>query len=221
MIAERAAAFNLQDERLEFRCPAHSTVIAPIGLYPSVFNRLGNFRVFSARQRSLTGCPLGPALYLQTPTPQTEPVERAAKRRALYFTCNGHSIEIKGPDIQMKLSLFAWLLVAASFTAYAQSAMPRMTSVDPDSGKRGEVITVTGENLGKNLVAKVYLTDGGDGKNDVEVQVTEQTDTTIKFKIPAKGIGGRLALLILTATKPPQMIEQPVKVTIDGGAGQR
>jgi hypothetical protein len=121
----------------------------------------------------------------------------------------------------MKLSLLVSLLLAASFAAYAQSGNPRMTSVDPDSGKRGDVITVTGENLGKDHVAKVFLTDGGDGKNDVEVQVTEQTDTTIKFKIPAKSIGGRLAILILTNAKPQQYIEQPVKVTIDDGTAQR
>jgi hypothetical protein len=121
----------------------------------------------------------------------------------------------------MKLSLLVWLLLAASFAAYAQAVNPRMTSVDPDTAKRGGVVTVTGENLGKNMVAKLYLTDGGDGKNDVEVQMIEQTDTTIKFKIPAKSIGGRLALMILTAYKPQQFIEQPVKVTIDDGTAQR
>jgi len=121
----------------------------------------------------------------------------------------------------MKLSLFVSLLVAASFAAYAQSATPRMTSVDPDSGKRGDIITVTGENIGRSHVAKLYLTDGGDGKNDVEVQIVEQTDTTVKFKIPAKAISGRLALMILTTTKPAQLIEQPVKVSIDDGTAQR
>ena len=121
----------------------------------------------------------------------------------------------------MKLSLFVSLLVAASFAAYAQSATPRMTSVDPDSGKRGDIITVTGENIGKDHVAKLYLTDGGDGKNDVEVQMIEQTDTTIKFKIPAKVPCPRPALLILTTSKPQQLIEQPVKVTIEEGTAQR
>jgi hypothetical protein len=121
----------------------------------------------------------------------------------------------------MKLSLLASLLLTASFAAFAQSGSPRMTSVDPDTGKRGDVITITGENLDKAHVAKVYLTDGGDGKNDVEVQITEQTDTTIKFKLPAKSVAGRLALMILTASKPQQLIEQPVKVTIDEGTAQR
>jgi hypothetical protein len=91
-----------------------------------------------------------------------------------------------------------------------------MTSVDPPTAKRGDVITVTGENLAKDTVAKVYLTDGGDGKNDLEVQVSEQTATSLKFKIPAKATG-RLALMILTTTKPAQLIEQPVKITIDDG----
>lgn len=112
----------------------------------------------------------------------------------------------------MKLSLVVALLVAASFAAYAQQAMPRMTSVEPQNGKTGDVIAVTGENLQKGAVAKVYLTDG---TNDILVEVTEQTPTSIKFKIPAKAAPGRLAVMILTTGKPPQLIEQPVKVTID------
>ena len=111
----------------------------------------------------------------------------------------------------MKLSFVVSLLVAASFAAYAQQAMPRMISVDPPNGKKGDVIAITGENLQKELVSKVYLTDG---KNDLIVEVTEQTDTAIKFKIPVKA-AGRLALMILTTGKDAKYIEQPVKVTID------
>ena len=112
----------------------------------------------------------------------------------------------------MKLSFVVSLLAAASFAAYAQQAMPRMISVDPPNGKTGDVITVTGENLQKDLVDKVYLTDE---KIDTIVEVTEQTDTSIKFKIPAKAAPGRLALMILTTGKDAKYIEQPVKVTID------
>ena len=112
----------------------------------------------------------------------------------------------------MKLSFVVSLLVAASFAAYAQQVMPRMVSVDPPNGKKGDVITVTGENLQKELVSKVYLTDQ---KIDTIVEVTEQTPTSIKFKIPAKAAAGRLALMILTTGKDAKYIEQPVKVTID------
>ena len=111
----------------------------------------------------------------------------------------------------MKLSFLASLVAAATFVVCAQQAMPRMSTVEPDSGKAGDVVTVGGENLQKDTVAKVYLTDG---KNDTEVQIVEQAATAIKFKIPAK-VNGRLALMILTAGKDPKLMEQPVKLQIE------
>ena len=111
----------------------------------------------------------------------------------------------------MKLSSVLLLLLAATLVLFAQEAMPRMSSVEPSSGKAGDVIAVTGENLDKASVAKVYLTDD---KTDFECEVTGQTATEIKFKIPAKATG-RLALMILTTGKEPKLIEQPVKFTIE------
>jgi hypothetical protein len=73
------------------------------------------------------------------------------------------------------------------------------------------VITVTGENLDKANVSKVYLTDD---KNDFVCEVTNQSATEIKLKIPAKATG-RLALMILTTGKEPKLITQPVKVSIE------
>ncbi|MGP8246162.1 MAG: IPT/TIG domain-containing protein [Bryobacteraceae bacterium] len=115
-------------------------------------------------------------------------------------------------DKQMRLSSIANLLLGAGLVAFAQQSMPRMTSVDPMNGKAGDVIVVTGENLQKDAVAKVFLTDE---KNDTPVEVTEQTATTIKFKIPAKVAPGRLTVMVLTTGKDAKYIEQPVKVTID------
>jgi hypothetical protein len=111
----------------------------------------------------------------------------------------------------MKLSFMISLILAAGLSAYGQQAMPRMTAVEPQNGKSGDVVAVSGENLQKDTVAKVYLTDG---KVDLEVSITEQTDKEIKFKIPAKA-NGRLALMVLTAGKDAKLIEQPVKVQVD------
>jgi hypothetical protein len=111
----------------------------------------------------------------------------------------------------MKLSFIALLVVLGS-VAFAQQAMPRMTSVEPPNGKSGDVLTAAGENLAKASVEKLYLTDG---KNDVEVQVTEQTDAAIKFKVPPGAKAGRFSLMILTRGKDPKYIEQPVKVTVE------
>ena len=111
----------------------------------------------------------------------------------------------------MKVSFIAALALFASI-AFAQQAMPRMTTVEPGNGKAGDVLTVAGENLDKAAVDKLYLTDG---KNDLEVQVTEQAATSIKFKIPAGAKAGRFSLMILTGGKEPKYIEQPVRVTVE------
>ena len=111
----------------------------------------------------------------------------------------------------MKLSSIVPLLFAATLVLFAQEAMPRMSSVDPPSGKPGDVIAVTGENLDKANVDKVYLIDD---KNDLVCEITGQTATEIKFKIPAKATG-RMALMILTIGKEPKQIVQPVKVTVE------
>ncbi|MGO4880278.1 MAG: IPT/TIG domain-containing protein [Bryobacteraceae bacterium] len=111
----------------------------------------------------------------------------------------------------MKLSFAVPVLLAASIAAFAQS-MPRMTTVDPGNGKIGDEVTITGENLEKSNVAKVYFTDG---KSDLLLDITSQTPTTIKFRIPAKMTTGRFALELLTTGKEPKLIEQPVKFTVE------
>jgi hypothetical protein len=110
----------------------------------------------------------------------------------------------------MKLSFIAAMLWGTA-VLFAQ-AMPRMTTVEPGNGKKGDILTVAGENLAKPGVEKIYLTDG---KNDLEVEVTEQTATSVKIKIPAKAKEGRFSLMILTGGKDPRLIEQPVKVTVE------
>jgi hypothetical protein len=104
------------------------------------------------------------------------------------------------------------LIALISPSLLAQSAMPQMKAVEPDTGKIGDVLTVTGENLEKAHVAEIFLTDG---KNDFKCEVMEQAANTVKVKVPAKIKAGRLALMVLTAGKDPKLIEQPVKVTIE------
>ncbi len=89
---------------------------------------------------------------------------------------------------------------------------PRMKSVDPGNGKSGDELTVSGENLDVKFVKEVYLTDG---KNDLKVEVTQQTAEAIKLKIPPKAKPGRYSLMVLTAEKTPKFIEQPVKCTVE------
>ena len=113
----------------------------------------------------------------------------------------------------MRLSVLFSLLLAVGAAVWAEQPMPKMVTVDPLNGKAGDQIVATGENLQKDAVAKVFLTDG---KNDLVCEVLEQTGTTIKFKIPEKvQQGARLTVMVLTTGKDAKYIEQPVKVEIN------
>jgi hypothetical protein len=111
----------------------------------------------------------------------------------------------------MRLLLLLPLIGAACLAGLAQEAMPRMTTVEPFSGKVGDVVTVSGENLDKDNVAKVFLISD---KEDLPCEITEQSATAIKVKIPAKA-SGRMAFMIRTGGKEPKEIVQPVKVTVE------
>ena len=117
----------------------------------------------------------------------------------------------------MRISAIAIpLLVALALPARAQSdsVLPTMSSVEPASGKVGDVLVVEGTNLGSDTVAVLYLTDG---KADVKVIIVEQTATSIRFKIPPEAKPGRVALMVLTKGSKPTLIEEPVKLTVEPG----
>jgi hypothetical protein len=117
--------------------------------------------------------------------------------------------------IQMRKSSLTIAVLAALAGALwlsAETTMPQMQTVDPATAKNGDVVTVTGDNLGPNIVATLYLTDG---KADFKVEMTEQTAASIRFKIPAAMKPGRFALMVLTKGKDAKLIEQPVKVLIE------
>jgi hypothetical protein len=82
--------------------------------------------------------------------------------------------------------------------------------VEPDTGKVGDVISVKGENLDKNNIAEVYLTDGA---KDTKATISQQTPTEIKFTVPQVK-AGRYHLAMLTANRA-SMIEQPVVLTVE------
>lgn len=97
----------------------------------------------------------------------------------------------------------------------AQANFPRMTTVEPVSAKIGDVVTASGEHLDKENVAELFLTDQ---KSDFKVEVTEQSATAVKFRVPASVKPGRFGLVIRTpgtAANPAKDYVQPVRITIE------
>ena len=112
----------------------------------------------------------------------------------------------------MRTWLRLCLLVAALIPCALAQDSPRMKTVEPGNGKSGAELTVSGEHLDAKFVKELYLTDG---KIDIKVEMLQQTAEAIKFKIPAKVKPGRYSLMVLTADAAPELIEQPVRFTVE------
>jgi len=113
----------------------------------------------------------------------------------------------------MKRSLGLLLIfgLALPLLLLAASGVPMMRSMDKDEAMRGDLVAVSGENLGKANIAELYLTNG---KDDFKVDITEQTAAMLKFKVGKDIRFGRYSLMILTSSEQPMFIEQPVKLNI-------
>jgi len=81
------------------------------------------------------------------------------------------------------VALLALFLVQLLF---AQSAA-KVTTVDPASGKVDDTVTLTGENLGKDNVVGVFLSDAQD---DFKATVVDQASDKIVMKVPKTKAGG-------------------------------
>jgi hypothetical protein len=76
--------------------------------------------------------------------------------------------------------LLAAALLTLGLLLFAQGA-PQVTAVDPSSGKVNDTVTVAGENLGKDTVSAVFLSDD---KTDYKATLVEQDEKKIVMKVP-------------------------------------
>jgi hypothetical protein len=75
---------------------------------------------------------------------------------------------------------FMAAVVLLSPLLFAQST-PQISGVEPPAGKVNDTVTISGQNLGKDAVSAVYLSDD---KNDYRATVVEQGAEKIVVKVP-------------------------------------
>lgn len=98
-----------------------------------------------------------------------------------------HSFRISRIALHSRPMLLAMAcaLAAAVFLApplmRAQSTTPHISGITPGTGKAEDSITISGENLGKDKVAGVFLSDA---KLDHKAVVVDQEATKIVIKVP-------------------------------------
>src|SRR3954451_9195136 len=94
----------------------------------------------------------------------------------------------------------------------AKVRTPLMRTVDPYKVTAGEQVVILGENLDKERIADVFLSDG---KVNVPVVIVEQQEKKLVVKLPATLKPGRYAFVVMLPEIPPMYIEEPVKITIE------
>ena len=100
----------------------------------------------------------------------------------------------------------AFLLLAAF--AWAQAG-PKLTGVDPASGKVGARLTINGENLGKGSVEAVLLSDD---QKDYPAEMLEQSADKIVMKVPDVKPGSYNVSIKIGNN----IYIQPVRFTVEG-----
>jgi len=111
-----------------------------------------------------------------------------------------------------QIALVTCVGLVAQEAPNALSKVPHATRLEPRVAKPGTVLTVTGVELGKTRIEEVYLTDH---RFDMKVKVIEQTDQSLKIRIPPFVKAGRHQLLLLTSGQNPAFLEQPVFVVVE------
>lgn len=115
--------------------------------------------------------------------------------------------------IQIAIAILLLLAVPALlFPGEGGTGVPFIRTVDPGVAKPGTAVVASGENLSAANVASLMLTKGD---KDTTVDLMQQTNTSIKFKLPATLEAGRYSLTVLTTGKEPMLIEQPVYLTVE------
>lgn len=99
------------------------------------------------------------------------------------------------------------------FSATGTAESTQITTVDPLTAKVGDAVSAKGQGLGATNVDELYLTNDVE---DVKVEMIEQTDKLIRFKVPAGVKPGRWAPMIhLKSGSGPKLLEQPVKIMVE------
>lgn len=73
-------------------------------------------------------------------------------------------------------------------------------------------MTARGLGLSRDQVADVFLSDR---RLDLKAEILDQTESTLRFAIPAEVRPGRQRILLLTSGRERLLLEQPVSFQIE------
>jgi hypothetical protein len=86
---------------------------------------------------------------------------------------------------------------------------PKVNMVDPLTGKVNDSVTLTGQNLGKDAVSGVFLSDD---KDDFKATLVEQENAKIVLKVPQVKSGG----YNISIQEGDKILILPLRFTVQG-----
>jgi hypothetical protein len=107
----------------------------------------------------------------------------------------------------LKISFIALLLLLCLAPRVGGQNSPKITAVAPATGKVNDSVTLTGENLGKDSVSAVFLSDD---KDDFKATLVEQGAGKIILKVPEVKSGG----YNISIQEGDKILILPVKFTV-------
>ena len=111
---------------------------------------------------------------------------RSFENRVVFPVCNAASQFVCRRTF-LKISFIAGLLVLFLAPQAKAQSSPKVDNVAPAAGKVDDSVTLTGENLGKESVTAVFLSDD---KDDYKATLVEQDSAKIVLKVPQVKSGG-------------------------------
>lgn len=109
----------------------------------------------------------------------------------------------------LKIGFIAVLLVLCLAPRAGGQNSPKITAVAPAAGKVNDSVTLTGENLGKDSVSAVFLSDD---KDDFKAILVEQGAAKIILKVPEVKSGG----YNISIQEGDKILILPVKFRVEG-----
>jgi len=118
--------------------------------------------------------------------------------------------------------VLTWLLMIVVIIAFAPilastvsdqpiGPTPIVRVIDPPQARPGDQLVATGDNLGRDCVAEVHLTQG---QQRFKVEIKAQAVGSITFVAPASVEAGRFGLMVVTSGREPTLIDEPVSLVI-------
>jgi hypothetical protein len=116
--------------------------------------------------------------------------------------------DLRRKNITARL-VFSIAVLLLSTIVFAQTqGTPKITKVDPSTGKVGDSVAISGMDLAKDAVAGVFLSDD---KSDYKAAIVSQAADKIVMKVPQVKPGGyNVSIQVATG-----ILIEPVRFTVE------